>query len=81
MCVVSYKMGWQGDCGLQFQLSDTLVHGWILHQVSLSLCGYTVLLPAQDQQWEDAVDAPREEKSNLGLRQPQICLPPNPVPR
>lgn len=59
-----------GDSGLQFQLSDTLIHGWTLHQVSLSPCGYTVLLPAWDQQWEDALGAASEEKSNPGLRQP-----------
>lgn len=41
---------------------------------SLSLSGYTVLLPARDQQWEDAVGAAREEKSNLRLR---TCLSPS----
>lgn len=46
---------------------------------SLSLCGYTVFLPARDQQWEDAIGAAREEKKQseaetaANLSAPQHC--------
>lgn len=48
---------------------------------SLSLCGYTVLLPAWDQQWEDAVDAARKEKKQSGAETAaNLSAQPNPVP-
>lgn len=82
--MVIYKMVWQGDCGLQFQLSATLVHGWILYQVSLPpfLCVVTLcscLLGTS--KWDDAVGAGREEKKQSGPETAaNLSAQPNPVP-